>query len=270
MKDPVDKTHSNGVESDTKIGSGEYRSSLTVNSNVESMRSSSSSLAKSESSQDTPVSVLKSSKNTSSSPTSSCFSKKVSIVTEPLAVVRRERDVQSPHGDKSHRASIIQVSADKRAKKVKFYINGDKFFKGAVIAVNNEKFRTFDKLLEHMTKIMCNQVTLPNGVRYIFSLEGKTVTDMDCILNGESYVCSSFQTFKKLDYVSLAGNFCHLVCDPLSKSSPTFRRGPYLEQSEERHLLPRHAEWSLEKGPVQKFWSQQKFPDKKPARQRRA
>merc|ERR1719270_2325662 len=169
------------------------------------MRSSSSSLAKSESSQDTPVSVLKSSKNTSSSPASSCFSKKVSIVTEPLAVVRRERDVQSPHGDKSHRASIIQVSADKRAKKVKFYINGDKFFKGAVIAVNNEKFRTFDKLLEHMTKIMCNQVTLPNGVRYIFSLEGKTVTDLDSILTGESYVCSSLSSFKKLDYISLAG-----------------------------------------------------------------
>lgn len=203
MKDPVelnvDKTN-NGVESDIKITSADYRSSLSVvSSTVDSMRSSSSSLAKSESSQDTPVSVLKSSKNGSSS-----SSKKVSIVTEPLAVVRRERDVQSPHGDKTHRASIIQVSADKRARKVKFFINGDKFFKGAVIAVNNEKFRTFDKLLEHMTKIMCNQVTLPNGVRYIFSLEGKSVTDMDCVLNGESYVCSSLQTFKKLDYVSLA------------------------------------------------------------------
>ena len=203
MKDPVelnvDKT--NGVESDIKITSADYRSSLSVvSSTVDSMRSSSSSLAKSESSQDTPVSVLKSSKNASSS-------KKVSIVTEPLAVVRRERDVQSPHGDKTHRASIIQVSADKRARKVKFFINGDKFFKGAVIAVNNEKFRTFDKLLEHMTKIMCNQVTLPNGVRYIFSLEGKSVTDMDCVLNGESYVCSSLQTFKKLDYVSLAGEW---------------------------------------------------------------
>ena len=203
MKDPVelnvDKT--NGVESDIKITSADYRSSLSVvSSTVDSIRSSSSSLAKSESSQDTPVSVLKSSKNASSS-------KKVSIVTEPLAVVRRERDVQSPHGDKTHRASIIQVSADKRARKVKFFINGDKFFKGAVIAVNNEKFRTFDKLLEHMTKIMCNQVTLPNGVRYIFSLEGKSVTDMDCVLNGESYVCSSLQTFKKLDYVSLAGEW---------------------------------------------------------------
>lgn len=204
MKDPgelnEDKTNINGVERDMKITNVDYRPSLSVvSSTVDSMRSSSSSLAKSESSQDTPVSVLKSSKNPSSS-----SSKKVSIVTEPLAVVRRERDVQSPHGDKAHRASIIQVSADKRARKVKFFINGDKFFKGAVIAVNNEKFRTFDKLLEHMTKIMCNQVTLPNGVRYIFSLEGKSVTDMDCVLNGESYVCSSLQTFKKLDYVSLA------------------------------------------------------------------
>ena len=207
MKDPVelnvDKTNINGSESDIKMTGADCRSSLSVvSSTVDSMRSSSSSLAKSESSQDTPVSVLKSSKNPSSS-----AAKKVSIVTEPLAVVRRERDIQSPHGDKAHRASIIQVSADKRARKVKFFINGDKFFKGAVIAVNNEKFRTFDKLLEHMTKIMCNQVTLPNGVRYIFSLEGKSVTDMDCVLNGESYVCSSLQTFKKLDYVSLAGEW---------------------------------------------------------------
>ena len=73
--------------------------------------------------------------------------------------------------------------------------------------MNNEKFRTFDKLLEHMTKIMCNQVTLPNGVRFIFSLEGKVVTDLDSMLNGESYVCSSLSSFKKLDYVSLAGQF---------------------------------------------------------------
>jgi len=96
------------------------------------------------------------------------------------------------------------VSADKRAKKVKFFINGDKFFKGAVIAVNNEKFRTFDKLLEHLTRIMCNQVTLPNGVRTIFSVEGRVCTDIDCLLNGESYVCSSYPTFKRLDYSALS------------------------------------------------------------------
>ena len=191
VSDTIPTKYSNGV------------TGLGVHSNVaDSMRSSSSSL-----SQDTPVSALKSGlKSSSVTP----GSKKVSI-TEPvsLAVVKREHAV-SPLSEKtSHRHSIINISADKRARKVKFFINGDKFFKGAVIAVNNEKFRTFDKLLEHMTKIMCNQVTLPNGVRYIFSLEGKNVVDMDCILNGESYVCSSGSSFKKLDYVSLAGESSH-------------------------------------------------------------
>jgi len=188
-----------------KLPNGEARTSLAVAgaARADSVRSSTSSLARSESSQDTPVSALKSRLSAGGGENR----KKVSINEPPsLSVVtRREREAVSPASDKAHhRHSIINISADKRARKVKFYINGDKFFKGAVIAVNNEKFRTFDKLLEHMTKIMCNQVTLPNGVRYIFSLEGKTVLDLDCVLNGESYVCSSLSTFKKLDYVSLA------------------------------------------------------------------
>ena len=192
---------SNGTNGDG-VGHPSHAGSLGVLSVADSMRSSSSSLAKSESS-DSPASALKNQHRALSS-----SNKKVSInePIENIQVIKRESAV-SPHGDKygAHRASIIQVSADKRAKKVKFFINGDKFFKGAVIAVNNEKFRTFDKLLEHLTKIMCNQVTLPNGVRNIFSLEGRVVTDIDCLLNGESYVCSSFSTFKKLDYLSLAG-----------------------------------------------------------------
>ena len=191
-----------------KLPNGEARTSLAVAgaARADSVRSSTSSLARSESSQDTPVSALKSRLSAGGGESR----KKVSINEPPsLSVVtRREREAVSPASDKAHhRHSIINISADKRARKVKFYINGDKFFKGAVIAVNNEKFRTFDKLLEHMTKIMCNQVTLPNGVRYIFSLEGKTVLDLDCVLNGESYVCSSLSTFKKLDYVSLAGQY---------------------------------------------------------------
>ena len=234
MKDPIEiiapengtasLKSSNGTNGDTGQGevhglpsipsiklSNGSEDTLSVDRGIEdSMRSSSSSLAKSESSQDTgPLSALKTHRATSER-------KKISFNESPsLAVVKRERaETVSPHSDKNHRHSIINISADKRARKVKFYINGDKFFKGAVIAVNNEKFRTFDKLLEHMTKIMCNQVTLPNGVRFIFSLEGKSVSDIDCILNGESYVCSSLSTFKKLDYPSLAGQFkTNLILD---------------------------------------------------------
>jgi len=118
---------------------------------------------------------------------------------------KRESASSPSSGEKVnyHRASLIQVSNEKKARKVKFFINGDKFFKGAVIAVNNEKFRNFDKLLEHLTRIMCNQVTLPNGVRHIFFLDGKPLLELDSLLNGEAYVCSSYSTFKKLDYASL-------------------------------------------------------------------
>ena len=102
-----------------------------------------------------------------------------------------------------HRASIIQTS-ERRARKVRFFINSDRFFKGAVIAVSSEKFRTFDRLLEHLSRIMCNQVTLPNGVRFIFALDGRNIEAVEELLHGENYVCSSAATYKKLDYLKMA------------------------------------------------------------------
>lgn len=87
---------------------------------------------------------------------------------------------------------------------MRFFINNDKFFKGVTIAVSSEKFRTFGKLLEHLTKIMCNQVTLPNGVRFIFALDGSPIDDVANLTHEENYVCSSHCSFKPLDYVKLA------------------------------------------------------------------
>ena len=109
--------------------------------------------------------------------------------------------IQNPNG--VHRASIIQAS-ERRARKVRFFINSDKFFKGAVIAVSSEKFRTFDRLLEHLSRIMCNQVTLPNGVRFLFALDGRNIEAVEEILHGENYVCSSSAMYKRLDYLKMA------------------------------------------------------------------
>jgi len=197
---------------------------------TESTRSSCSSLAKSETS-DTVAGASQASSTAALASAASSVSphsllkpphratsaqlKKVSICDQPLlstsaaataSVVKREHAVSPNGGERiaAHRTSLIQVSSGRKARKVRFFINGDKFFKGAVIAVNNEKFRTFDKLLEHLTRIMCTQVTLPNGVRNIYSLEGRLVTDIDVIQSGESYVCSSTSNFKKLDYIALA------------------------------------------------------------------
>ena len=192
---------------DLRVGNGVSSialESLAVSSVTDSMRSSNSSLAKSESS-DTPLSVLRHPGRATSAQL-----KKVSICDVASPMGKREQAISPSGGERvlSHRASLIQVSSCRKARKVRFFINGDKFFKGAVIAVNNEKFRTFEKLLEHLTRIMCTQVTLPHGVRTIFSLEGKPVSDIEVIGNGESYVCSSVSSFKKLDYIAL-GNTKH-------------------------------------------------------------
>jgi len=163
---------------------------------------SSSSLSKSDHSDVSPR------LNNQDTPSSARSTRNLNVHFRKVSIndnAKRESASSPQSGEKVnyHRASLIQVSNEKKARKVKFFINGDKFFKGAVIAVNNEKFRNFDKLLEHLTRIMCNQVTLPNGVRHIFSLDGKPLTDLDCLLNGESYVCSSYSGFKKLDYAAL-------------------------------------------------------------------
>jgi hypothetical protein len=60
---------------------------------------------------------------------------------------------------------------------VRFFINSDKFFKGAVIAVSAEKFRTFEKLLEHLTRIMCNQVTGRAAKQFDQKVLGKNGTE---------------------------------------------------------------------------------------------
>jgi hypothetical protein len=92
---------------------------------------------------------------------------------------------------------------------VRFFINNDKFFKGATIAISGEKFRAFGKLLEHLTRIMCNQVTLPNGVRFVFGLDGSSVEDVAQLSHEGNYVCSSHTGFKKLDYLKLAQDNDH-------------------------------------------------------------
>ena len=119
-----------------------------------------------------------------------------------------ENGILPPSGNLASncRTSLFNISAEKRARKVRFFINNDKFFKGATIAVSAEKFRTLEKLLEHLTRIMSNQVTLPNGVRFIYALDGKNIVDVSELSHEANYVCSSNTAFKRLDYVKLAAN----------------------------------------------------------------
>ncbi|EHA98320.1 Neuronal migration protein doublecortin [Heterocephalus glaber] len=101
-----------------------------------------------------------------------------------------------------YRTRTLQaLSNEKKAKKVRFYRNGDRYFKGIVYAVSSDRFRSFDALLADLTRSLSDNINLPQGVRYIYTIDGsRKVGSMDELEEGESYVCSSDNFFKKVEY----------------------------------------------------------------------
>ncbi|XP_032331165.1 neuronal migration protein doublecortin isoform X1 [Camelus ferus] len=101
-----------------------------------------------------------------------------------------------------YRTRTLQaLSNEKKAKKVRFYRNGDRYFKGIVYAVSSDRFRSFDALLADLTRSLSDNINLPQGVRYIYTIDGsRKIGSMDELEEGESYVCSSDNFFKKVEY----------------------------------------------------------------------
>ncbi|KAB1253155.1 Neuronal migration protein doublecortin [Camelus dromedarius] len=120
-----------------------------------------------------------------------------------------------------YRTRTLQaLSNEKKAKKVRFYRNGDRYFKGIVYAVSSDRFRSFDALLADLTRSLSDNINLPQGVRYIYTIDGsRKIGSMDELEEDfgfviefydkiaenpdnlwESYVCSSDNFFKKVEY----------------------------------------------------------------------
>uniref|UniRef100_A0A8D3APY2 Doublecortin domain-containing protein n=2 Tax=Scophthalmus maximus TaxID=52904 RepID=A0A8D3APY2_SCOMX len=101
-----------------------------------------------------------------------------------------------------YRTRTLQaLTNEKKAKKVRFYRNGDRYFKGIVYAVATDRFRTFDALLADLTRSLSDHINLPQGVRFIFTIDGtRKIISMDELEEGESYVCASENIYKKVDY----------------------------------------------------------------------
>ncbi|KAI1883659.1 hypothetical protein AGOR_G00233840 [Albula goreensis] len=101
-----------------------------------------------------------------------------------------------------YRTRTLQaLSSEKKAKKVRFYRNGDKYFKGLVYAVSNDRFRSFDALLMELTRSLSDNVNLPQGVRSIYTVDGtRKILSLDELTEGESYVCASNEPYRKVDY----------------------------------------------------------------------
>ncbi|XP_023218538.1 serine/threonine-protein kinase DCLK1-like [Centruroides sculpturatus] len=99
------------------------------------------------------------------------------------------------------RTSLRKLTQEKKAKKINFYRNGDRFHKGLLYVLSLEKIRSFDALLEDLTRLLGNHVSLPKGVRYILTIDGKEkISSLDQLHEWESYICSSTDNIVKLNY----------------------------------------------------------------------
>lgn len=90
-------------------------------------------------------------------------------------------------------ASSRNLNASKR---VCFYKSGDPQFSGHRIVINSRTFKTFDALLDALSK----KVPLPFGVRTITTPKGThAIQSLDDLQDGASYVCSDQRRVKPLN-----------------------------------------------------------------------
>ncbi|OQV22122.1 Serine/threonine-protein kinase DCLK1 [Hypsibius exemplaris] len=115
-----------------------------------------------------------------------------------------------------------QESVDRRTRKVRFFRNGDHFFAGLVVSIQAEKYRSLAPLMKDLTKVLDDKLFLAHGVRFILKMDGSVVTSLDEMADEESFICSSVETLKKLDYQSIKQRHQHL--NVLSHNDPSKRR----------------------------------------------
>jgi len=85
------------------------------------------------------------------------------------------------------------VQAEK-AKVIYIYRNGDKHHKGEKFTINKKNFKTFDQLLQGMTK----SVKLVTGaVRKIVTIDGVPAKSFDDIIDGGQYICCAAEPLNK-------------------------------------------------------------------------
>ncbi|XP_067260419.1 serine/threonine-protein kinase DCLK2 isoform X2 [Chanodichthys erythropterus] len=139
--------------------------------------------------------------------------------------------------------TLQSLTSEKKAKKVRFYRNGDKYFKGLVYAVSGDRFRSFDALLMELTRSLSDNVNLPQGVRSIYAVEGgKKITSLDELLEGESYVCASNEPYRKVDYTkNVNPNWSVNVKTGTSRSMPslTTSKNEFRERESKDYIKPK-------------------------------
>ncbi|NXI78654.1 RP1 protein, partial [Rhipidura dahli] len=82
------------------------------------------------------------------------------------------------------------------AKRICFYKSGDPQFNGIKMVVNSRSYKTFDALLDSLSR----RVPLPFGVRNISTPRGRhSITNLEDLEDGKSYICSHQRKMKPIN-----------------------------------------------------------------------
>ncbi|VDN05541.1 unnamed protein product [Thelazia callipaeda] len=139
------------------------------------------------------------------------YNEDVASVLTTDATASTSHNISPPASSRQHLSSIasqhpvlpmpFRCFPGVKAKRVRFYRNGDQYFKGTWYAISVDRVRSFQVLLGDLTRTLTDAVNLPHGVRHIFSLDGShKLSSLNEFEDGESYVCSSSEAFKRVDY----------------------------------------------------------------------
>ncbi|NXO76380.1 RP1 protein, partial [Sitta europaea] len=107
--------------------------------------------------------------------------------------------VNHPHSSESEQSLSTRhfnVTEPVVAKRICFYKSGDPQFNGIKMVVNSRSYKTFDALLDSLSK----RVPLPFGVRNISTPRGRhSITNLEDLEDGKSYICSHQRKMKPIN-----------------------------------------------------------------------
>ncbi|KAM3841839.1 oxygen-regulated protein 1 [Vipera latastei] len=107
--------------------------------------------------------------------------------------------VIQPHSSQSEQSLSVRPSnviEPSVAKRICFYKSGDPQFNGIKMVVNSRSFRSFDALLDNLSR----KVPLPFGVRNIATPRGvHNINNLEDLEDGKSYICSQQKKMKPIN-----------------------------------------------------------------------
>ncbi|KFQ43022.1 Oxygen-regulated protein 1, partial [Nestor notabilis] len=107
--------------------------------------------------------------------------------------------VNQPNSSESEQSLIVRhfnVTEPVVAKRICFYKSGDPQFNGINMVINNRSYKTFDALLDSLSK----RIPLPFGVRNISTPKGRhSITNLEDLEDGKSYICSHQRKMKPIN-----------------------------------------------------------------------